>query len=379
MNVGIISCYGWLMKTGNYGTLMQNWALQTILQRLGCQTTWLAVAPHANSTQHTSLLSKVQYVLSHPTSIHRKIKEIKQTKKQIAFYQKYPRKIEPFLDKYVPHTPYIPLQELEKQGYLQDIDVYIVGSDNVWENVNDIYFLGFAENTAIKLAYAASAPWAHLEQDWPQKAAPYLKKFQGISVRESAGIDLIDKTGCHAEHVLDPTLLLNKEDYLKLTQSEADSPAIFAYVVNNSQALLSLLPQLENISRQLAIPLRIAALQNAEYDIPANYYCSPTPTEWIKNFANAPFIVTNSFHGMAFSIIMQKPFVVLPQSQTNSKGNSRFSSLLGQLGLENHILREKDQLENIVKTSINWKSVDQALSSLQQKSIHWLSQTLSLQ
>lgn len=379
MNIGIISCYDWLQRTGNYGTLFQNMALQMTLRHMGHQTTWIALAPDQAEKRKT-VLCKALYAFTHPDSIIRKAAEVKQAAVQKKFYEKHPRHISTFLDTYVSHTAYLSLPDLRSKGYLDQLDAYIVGSDNVWATVNPDYFLSFAPDGAPKLAYAASAPWEQLPESWAEKAAPYLESFNGISVRESAGLAWIQKAGYNAELVLDPTLLLTMDDYLPLFERRpGDANAAIAYVVNSADTLLPVLPELKKEAESLGVPLRVAALQGAEYDIPEDIYWSPSPGRWLKAFYEAPFIVTNSFHGLAFSIIMQRNFVLLPQRGKYGNANSRFSSLLPLLGLENRILDDPGQLRTILSQPIDWNDVQTKLNVWRSTSQKFLISSLTAQ
>ena len=379
MNIGIISCYGWLRRTGNYGTLFQNMALQIALRRMGHQTTWLAVAPEQEG-EHKGILGKALYALAHPSSFIRKVAEVKHAKVREMFYAKHPRHINMFLDTYVNHSPYLSLAELRSQGYLDGLDAYIVGSDNVWATVNPDYFLSFVPAETPKLAYAASAPWERLPEEWSQEAGPYLESFRSISVREDAGLGWIQKAGYNAELVLDPSLLLTKDDYLPFCEeSRNGTNAAVTYIVNSSDSLQLFLPELREEANTLGVPLKIAALQGAEFAIPEDIYWSPTPGDWLKAFSEAPFVVTNSFHGLAFSIIMQRNFVLLPQLGRYGNANSRFSSLLHLLGLENRILDRPGQLHSLLSRPVDWYYVQTKLNEWRSISRRFLNSGLTAQ
>ena len=370
--VGILSCFGWLLKTGNYGTLLQNYALQQTVMSLGYESVWVAVAPEKKTK-----LEKVLYVLLRPHKIINGVIQVLKKKKdngsdicqEIDFHE--------FLEQYVPHTPYAPLSTLLGDKNVNSLSAWIVGSDNVWTVPGDTYFLGFVPDSVPKIAYAASAPWGHLVSDWSAKAAHTLKRFQAISVREQDGVKFVSEAGAEASVVLDPTLLLQAKDYEKVMPSEqVNHSYVFAYFVNPQNAEDLRLQEIYDYAKEADADVKISAIQGSEKSVPVEYLVSLTPPEWLRHIRNAECVVTNSFHGMVFSIVFKRPFAVVMQKGATSQGNSRFFSLLSQLGLENRICLGDTTLETIMSSPMDWKKCDETLTALRSSSLAFLSKSL---
>lgn len=227
-----------------------------------------------------------------------------------------------------------------------DYDAYIVGSDQVWrplyfqahETDPRNAFLRFTRGWKVKrIAYAASFgtdEWEYsdgLTNDI-QKLA---QEFDAISVREKSGVDLCKKyLGVTAVHALDPTLLLRKEDYITLIDNrgvEVKKNKLLAYVLDKNEEKQKLIDQ---ISKEKGLdPMNIDCANDVFKS--AQERIQPPVEEWLAGFRDAEFVVTDSFHACIFSILFNKPFVVVANKE---RGLSRFSSLLEQFNLMDHLL-----------------------------------------
>jgi len=253
---------------------------------------------------------------------------------------------------------------------------YIVGSDQVWREWGaDLpralcFFLDFVINPQAKrIAYAASFGKDTLESAGlsgrEEEIRPLLGKFDAISVREESGVKIIKETwGLDATHVLDPTLLLTREDYSTLIDNPVcpihDVKSVFYYFIDMSVDKMSLV---EKIARKLGV----------EFDgIYPGKYCTLLPVEqWLKGFRDSDFIVTDSFHGTAFAIVNRKSFVVFANEM---RGIARITSLLGALGLEERmVVEEKIECFNLSKlNAIDYDAVHAKLDKLREFSGNWL-------
>lgn len=203
------------------------------------------------------------------------------------------------------------------------LETLIVGSDQVWRPMyNDcLYdmFLQFAENfKGKKIAYAASFGvdnWEFTDEQ-TKICSSLIKQFDAISVRESSGKSLCKKYWViDAVNVLDPTLLVNKDDYIKIC---ADIPVVkerylAAYILDSSDRVNEIIA--EEADKRGLIVRRYSADAKAEL----------TVEEWISIFRDASFVVTDSFHGTVFSILFEKPFRCVAN---RDRGNARFEDLL---------------------------------------------------
>lgn len=354
----------------NYGGLLQNYALQTVLQRMG----------------HHVVTLDSPYKLSSPTIfvyVKRLIKKIILRRISTIFLeQEYEKKrylislnTSLFINQYINRV------EVKKYKLLENkyFDVLIVGSDQVWrpkynENIKDC-FLYFARKWKVKrLAYAASfgtSDWefsSSLEKDCRNLA----QLFDAISVREDSGVDLCkQKLLVKAQHVLDPTMLLTKEDYNKVinnSETEVCPGNFFCYILDESA-------RKREIVQEMSTRLNLKPF-SIEID---NFYkpdVKPQPKveQWLRGFRDADFIITDSFHACVFSIIYGKSFYVIANQD---RGLSRISSLLKTFGLENRLITEVQDLNKLNFSLIDYSSIDYKLENMKRKSYSFITNSLS--
>ena len=222
-------------------------------------------------------------------------------------------------------------------------DVYLVGSDQVWNpeitlNYSTLFFLDFGDDKVKRVSYASSFgtdKWTFVQLESEVKTL--LERFDKVTCREESGVRILkEEFGVNADLVLDPTLLL--EDYKELVGEVNDRETLVYYP-------LAADPELEKYSLALAEELNLKAVNNN--------YCTklfgkiewdrPDISDWIKNIAEAKFVITRSFHGMVFAILHKRQFAAL--ADNNGRG-TRLVSLLTQLGLETRFYKSLDELNN---------------------------------
>ena len=202
---------------------------------------------------------------------------------------------------------------------VRQFDAIVVGSDQVWRaTMSDIptYFLSFTKAINVKrIAYAASFGTDDLNEYSKMDmkiASESIKLFDAVSVREKSGVHLCrDYFKMDAVHVLDPTMLLSKDDYLKLIEEE-DKPCseniLLTYVLDRTQ-------EKNDIIQRVGEALHLTSCENGAVKYFSNVVESnvseciyPSVSRWVAGFRDAQFVVTDSFHGTVFSIIFNKPF-----------------------------------------------------------------------
>ena len=313
----------------NYGGILQNYALQKVLIKLGHEPITL----EKDYRQHISLL---QLVLEFPKRIitkyfFKKREYILSEKQHNVHYKKVWKPLFHFVSNFINHI-YV-------KNYfstnIEKYDAFIVGSDQVWrprynKGILEIMYLSFIpQNINVKkIAYGASFGTAHWEYNEEQtsKCKILVKNFDAVSVREFDGIDMCRKylNRNDAINVLDPTLLLEKEDYLKICNDIhiSSENLLFAYILdvdNESKSILM------NIAENFGLQLKLVGAEEC---------CTLTVEEWIAMFRDAKMVITDSFHGTIFSIIFNKEFYSI---SNQSRGGSRFESLLSLFNLSNRL------------------------------------------
>ncbi len=350
----------------NYGGVLQNYALQQILIKLGHD-------PKTLEKDYRQYITIFRLFFELPKRIFTKY--ILKKRDYIFSEKKHnkiiitSKKLLPFVTKYINHK-YIKDYSLKN---INEYDSIIVGSDQVWrpiynQGVLDKMFLSFIpKNYKIKrIAYAASfgtAEWEYSEEQ-ASMCKDLIKTFDAVSTREIDGIDLCRKHLNQADvvSVLDPTFLLEKEDYTHLCKSVASTKddLLFAYILDIEYNTKSLL---DKIAEEKGLKLKLFS---------ADSNCALSIEEWLAMFRDAKMVITDSFHGTVFSIIFNKEFYTIANQ---SRGGSRFTSLLSQLLLTNRMLVDVSNIT--LNDCINWPIVNEKLNLLKSQSLNFLITNLS--
>ena len=358
MKVGIVTLERyWMLR--NYGTLLQCYALQTVLRRMGHEPVLVQrVYVRKFAGRKARLLHKLAE-LCHPLAAVRARRSI--------------RTFSCFLRRYIAATDRcFQNADLVKPPF--EAGAFICGSDQVWNQCGEAAFLSFVP-PGRRIAYAPSAPWAECGDAWKALAREFLPGFAGVSVREDAGAELLGGLGINAMVVADPVLLLQREDYAELMPpSKHRKPYMLVYTLN--------LPSLQDIfwdeAKQYAaghhLDMVVVALQGAERHFPASMLCTPAPGELLRLFADAACVLTNSFHGTAFSLLFGKPFASIAQRGSTASQNPRFHTLLAHTGQQHRLLQAPARLPELLQQASS--EAAPALQAWREQSLQYLQTAL---
>lgn len=358
----------------SHGCILQTYALYSMLKELGHEVTIIDRQHERQSVQ--KLLISV---------IIRLAKRVLTRYRGAVFFESwYPKSImkeqQSFIDRF--RKDIIEVYSTDK---LKDVvisggyDAIVVGSDQTWRprnvpNVMD-YWLDFAADLrAAKVAYAPSFgvdQWEYTESQTSRckQLAPI---FNGLSVREESGVKLCKQyLNIDAEHVLDPTMLWDMTFYVPIAEKyNVKKGGCQCYFLDRT-------PEKEAIAQQIALTKQIEVnyinTRTEDPNAPVKARIAPSIEKWLAGFMIGDFIVVDSFHAMVFSIIFEKPFIVIGNKR---RGMSRFESLLGELGLSDRLISEDDIIENVLKKEINWEEARCKLQTHRKKSIQFLSKSL---
>lgn len=235
-----------------------------------------------------------------------------------------------FFKNYLPLSKTTYYTEKELGTFERCNETFITGSDQVWNpllsNTPKTYLLDFVKNGS-KNSYAASFGKNVLDKTYESVFSDCLKTFDSISVREKSGVSIVNKiTDKEATQVLDPVFLLNKQEWKKLAYKiRLKEPYIFIYRMERNENLIELVKQIKNENSNLKTFVFDDINDELEVD-----YRTPkaSPLDFISFLFSSRFVVTNSFHGMAFSLIAEKEAYVFPHSLYNERIES-LSQLIG--------------------------------------------------
>lgn len=359
----------------NYGGILQAYALQIVLKKLGHEVITI--------DRQTNKRSVFRRFLS---TCKLKLLTFKNKNKIIYYKKKNEKNINININKFIKEN--IILSEKINSNKKMDLffskkkyDAIIIGSDQTWRpkyspNIYNFYLDFLKDKNTKRISYAASFGvdnWEYNETD-TIKCKQLIKKFDSVSVRENSGVKLCQEHfNIDAKHVLDPTLLLKPEEYidiLKIESSPLKTKKIFSYILNTNK-------NKENIINLISNELNLEI-----FKIEPNYllenkiknYSHPSIEDWIKSFHEAEFIVTDSFHGCVFSILFNKPFLAISNP---SRGLTRFKSLLNTFKLEHRLISDQEKINNTIITEpIDWSSINSILDQKREQSIKFITNSL---
>lgn len=372
----------------NYGGLLQNYALQQVLKRMGHKVDTLDWAPMKADSMRELLWQKKELLLSFFSSNHQKPRYRLTVREQ--------RKVSEFTHQFIDNYLSVCLHkaktidDFQKLDVLYKYDAYIVGSDQVWRpsynsSIIPAMFLSFVSRDDIKrIAYAASfgtSNWEFTEQQ-TELCAQLAKRFDLITVREESGVKLCkEHFGVDATHVLDPTMLLNHEDYEKIVAEENEPVSeggLFHYILDPSEDKKGLINHIADCQglKPFTIMPKCQAENRTKWDVKHRIEdcVFPSVTSWLRGFMDAKMVVIDSFHGAVFSIIFNKPFWVVGNSK---RGNARFESLLGMFDLQDRMVNPSGIEKVDWNKAIDWGKVNEIRQTEALRSLVLLTNELS--
>lgn len=372
MKIGVLT----LKLETNYGGLLQAYALQTTLQRMGHNPVFLQ---RYNADLHK--LSWGSFIRYLKLSLSR----IKGTKVFIPdqlSVETIKQNTDIFVNRYFTRSPYLrSTSELKSYTEKERFEAYVVGSDQVWRPGYSVclpnYFLDFAVNKDVKrVAYAASFgvdKWEFRPKE-ERVCAPLAQKFDAISVREESGVRLCrEHLGVTATPVLDPTLLLDKSDYVKLIEDAGEEKRkgnLFCYVLDKAKVMddvIGYVSKETGLTPFFTMPKYKLNKENEKNHLEECVF--PRVTVWLRSFMDAEMVITDSFHGCVFSILFNKPFWVVGNK---TRGMARFDSLLSAFDLKSRMVSVDSIKEVEINTPIDWGKVENKRNELRKKSIEFL-------
>ena len=326
MKIGIVTFY----KTqDNYGCVLQHYALKTFLNKLGHDVFLLRY----NKSQNRNTMKLVCNVIVSPMKYLVEIK--RRYNKYFSDPCYYSRNFDEFRNKYFCLTDKVYEQD-ELLDNFPDADAYICGSDQIWAGINWVNYLGFVSDGIKKIAYAPSFGGVKFSDSEKQVLANYIKHFDVVTVREHSGVDLCKSLGrMDATLVPDPTFLLSDKDYTIIMDNDEDKKKyLFLYLLGNETKID--MDSVYSFAERKGLEVVYVASQGL---IDKYEKVFPTVERWMSLLKHADYVLTNSFHGMAFSIIFNKNFMVVPLSGIHKRMNDRIDTILLKYGLQDRIFQ----------------------------------------
>ncbi|MFT8340693.1 polysaccharide pyruvyl transferase family protein [Clostridium beijerinckii] len=360
MKVGVIT----FQQSNNYGAILQSYALQTVINKLGHEGELIDYKCDYIGKPYKLINLRKKGFFSYIFGV-------------IGFICYLPRKKNCNLFR----KNMVISRTVNKVNVkeLNDVyDIFIAGSDQVWNykltNSDSTYLLDFVKDNNKKFSYAASFGISSIENEQKKNYGKLLKTFNNIYLREEKGIDIVkDLCGREATVVLDPTLLLKKEEWMNVTKEcEISVDYILVYQLGISAKLIDFINNLAKMKKckVVYIPFPIGKYIKCKWSLFAG------PSEWLGLFKNAKYVVTDSFHGTVFSILFNKSFFTEICGQNKGVG-SRIENFIEKFGLKDRLVI--DGINNNIDDEIDYIRVNKVLEEEREKSLACLRNILQKQ
>ena len=378
MRIGILT----LPLHTNYGGILQAYALQTVLERMGhevvvfdCPLRKFELPIWKKPLCYSKRIIK-RYILQDKGTLI--------NKERIDFEkERYFRKnTQPFINAHIHRYVVRKLEDIKKD----DIDAIVVGSDQIWRMLyfKSMWFTKRAANAFLaftagwnikRIAYAAS--FGNNNPEIPEgeieDCKQAISKFDAVSVREKNGVKICkDLFGIDAKWVLDPTMLLQLSDYIKLIGNKKDENShgmLMSYVLDEYPEVAELRSK---IAKEKTLKVNISNVADNGSDN-SGVLPQPPVEHWLQSFLDADYIINDSFHACVFSILFHKQFTVYGNKD---RGMERFTSLLSMFGLEDRLVTNVNEYKPL--PDIDYTKVDKILNEKRKEAVVFLKNNLHL-
>lgn len=358
MRIKTITCH----NVYNYGASLQAYALMSYLESLGHDVKIIDYMP--------------QYIRKNLSLWAIGPRWNKNFLIRFAFYcyvvpirllqYKSRKKFDEFSDRYFNLTKrYNSFEELVANP--PESDICFCGSDQIWNpeiqnGLDPAFYLDFVPSCVIRASYAASFSVSSIKDEYKSFIKALLEKMNFISVREKTGIRIVQSlmVSKDAVNVVDPVFLLDSSQWMSMTYIPNHTDYILVYDQENNASIQAIAKSIARNTGKKIIAFKDLYPRNYA-NIKVKY---SGPIDFISLIAAADVIITNSFHCMAFSIIMNKNFFVVPR--THQKVNSRMNDFLTYLNIADRIVKDKEEMENCKK--IDYAYVNTAIAKLRKDS-----------
>lgn len=362
------------MKTGtvtwisfrNFGTYLQAYALQKALQNLGCENKVIDDAKVVAAFPKKKI-SPIRMLRSIPWLYPKRAEFNRKSAQAVSLYEDF-------------KNTYIDLDKAwsNREELAAAYDTFIAGSDQIWSPTSyfdDFYYLGFTDRK--KVAYAPSLGTTVYPEHRAEMAKPYIEKFASLSVREPQGAALLkEQFGLDALVVADPTVLLTRSDWEKLTAEPTadEKPYVLCYFLTYNKAYID---YAKEYCRRKGLAMKLLVVRHDFVGL-TNDEVYTGPIGFLNAVKGARTILTDSFHATIFSMLFEKQFYTFKRFMDGSavSQNSRIENMLGKVGLTERLLDESSVM--VEDSSIPYEKVGAIIAQMRTESIDYLKNALNI-
>ena len=351
----------------NHGSALQTLATQKKLESLGCDVSFIDFRRYC-CVSASNLVKFWNRGKKFPMTLIRGIILWPQFKRWDKMYGR-------FRKKYINMEGPMYTTEKELEKFPLDADVYCVGSDQVWnsdwnEGIIPPLFLSFIPENQRKIAYSSSFGLTELPENEKEETKRLLSSFDYISVRESSGVTILEDLGLKGEHILDPTLNMTPDFWAQYTpERKIKEPYLLIYQLYSSREFYEYAKKIAE--RKGLKVVRFCTLVH-QMILPGESWLAHSVEDFLSAIKYADVVVTDSFHGTAFSVNFNTNFVsVIP------KFGGRIYSLLDLVGLEEHAVTNFDNIE-VADKDIDFSHANFVLDQMRKKADDYLHKALGI-
>ncbi len=373
-----------------YGGLLQCFALQQALRKLGMDTIVVDYRPKR------ARLFQIALNVLKPKS---QIRNAELLENQFTFFERITkmfvkasnvfiigRRNLKFIKKHMSTTrAYYTPEDLEKTP--PKADAFVCGSDQIWNTSMPFekkeirpYFLTFAPDETSIIAYAPSMGGITIGDDYKEDIQHFLSRFSALSAREQLVVDECRVCGYQGAIplVLDPALLLDKEDYYAVMGVKENDKTPYLCSFFRQAKKNDVLQKIKQFNTPLNRPWVDMSFDYSS--LPDKYEFNRGPINWLNRINHAQHVITDSFHATAYSLIFHTDFHSVALSMGKEGSNNRLSELLGKVGLQDRLVSSEDIINNpeatFTSAPIDWEKVDRELAEQRERSLDFLREAL---
>jgi hypothetical protein len=302
MKIGILTFH----RASNLGAVLQAYALCSYINEYICPAELVDFYPNNAVNSKQGLVHRVGHVVKQTLLLRKSINSRKQLEKYETFMKKYR----------VSEKTYYGDEQLRRNSL--HYDMLISGGDQILNTTlsgcSESYYLNF-DNQTPKISYASSFGRLQISDDEKRLVKEELPKFRALAVREKSGAEIIKElTGLDAEMVVDPVFLLEQNEWERLSKLPQEQKYIFVYAMEDTSELRETVKKVREMYN-IPIIAVFGGKRKSHMQCKIDECCGPE--EFLGYIKNAEVIVTNSYHGAAFSIVFEKKFYIVAHSTRN--------------------------------------------------------------
>ncbi len=360
-----------LHRIVNYGSVLQAYATQYVLEKLGYEVEFIDYYP-----ERMHMLGMLKRIKNKNEKLRKNL--ILRTVARIIILPSYIKRFgifKKFIKKNLNLSSKIYYSEQELENNVPNADIYCTGSDQVWnsgwnEKIDRPFFLDFVPNNKRKISYAASFGKEKLDYWEKAETKRMLEKYNAISLREQSGVEILKELKIKdSTNVLDPTLLLDGDSWNLISSSKYENEKyILVYNLNRNKKIDR---YAKALSEKTGMKIKFLSYQFHDFYKKGTIICNPKVEDFLALIKNASYVVTDSFHATAFSLNFNREFIIVYPG----KYSTRLQSILNILGLENRVAKDEKDL-SIIENKINYELVCEKLKKEREKSICWLKNSI---